>query len=173
MSITLKIGNTSIGLIGIEGALSRLRKKAETKQISPEEAALELLAAVKQRNYVPPAAEHKYLQALEKYWIRHFSESQEQESDNRQIRILGPGCVSCNRLEEMVISIFSEYGLPADIEHVKDLDEIWRYGVIQTPALIIGNKVLCSGRLPTRAAVEAWLRELMLMSKESSSKNLT
>jgi len=163
MSVTLKIGNTSVGLIGIEGALSRLRKKAETEQISPEDAAIELLAAVKQRNYVPATAEHNYLQALKKYWMQHLSEeNEEQESDNRQIRILGPGCVSCNRLEEMVISILSEHGLPADIEHVKDLDEIWRYGVIQTPALVIGNRVLCTGRLPTRAAVEAWLRELVI-----------
>ncbi len=162
MSVTLKIGNTSVGLIGIEGALSILRKKAETEQISPQEAALELLAAVKQRNYVPAAAEHNYLQALEKYWMQHLHDDEGQESDNRRIRILGPGCVSCNRLEEMVISILSEHGLPADIEHVKDLDEIWRYGVIQTPALVIGNRVLCSGRLPTRAAVEAWLRELVI-----------
>ncbi len=162
MSVTLKIGNTSVGLVGLEGALSSLRKRAGTQQIPPEEAAIELLKAVKQKNYIPARAEPEYLEALEKYWTRHLDENGEQEGDNRQIRILGPGCISCNRLEEMVISILSEHGLPADIEHVKDLDEIWRYGVIQTPALVIGNRVLCSGRLPTRAAVEAWIRELML-----------
>ena len=51
-----------------------------------------------------------------------------------------------------------EMGLAADIEQVHDLDEIWRHGVLSTPALVINGQVLCAGRIPTRAEVEEWLR---------------
>ncbi len=163
MAITLRVGNTSIGLVGLEATVSRLKKMAEEERITPGEAARQLLEAAHEKNYIPTGARERYLAALETFWKRQISEQTgPEEEDNRQIRILGPGCVSCNRLEEMVLSILSEHGVPADIEHVKDLDEIWRYGVIQTPALVIGKKVLCSGRLPTRAAVEGWLREFVL-----------
>ncbi len=163
MAITLKIGGTPVGLVGVEGAIADLKKQAAGQEITPRDAALKILDRVKQRNYVPASAESRYLEALEALWLRETREGEGlEEDDNRQIRILGPGCVSCNTLEEMVISILSEHGVPADIEHVRDLDEIWKYGVIQTPALVIGRKVLCSGRLPPRASVEAWLRELVI-----------
>jgi hypothetical protein len=50
-------------------------------------------------------------------------------------------------------------GIAADIFQVHDLDEIGRFGVMQTPALVINNKLKCAGRLPSRAQVEEWLRE--------------
>ena len=161
MSKTVKIGNTNIGLLGIEGALNQLKKEAAGSKISPAQAGARLLEAIKKRNYVPPSAEDRYLQALARLWEVETGGSEDDDSDDLRIRILGPGCVSCNRLEEMVLSVLSERGLAADIEHVKDLDEIWRYGVIQTPALVVGRRVLCSGRMPNRAQIEAWFRELM------------
>ncbi len=162
MSRTVKIGNSSIGLVGIEGALDQLKKEASTDSyLSPVQAAVRLLDSVKKRNYVPPSAEARYLEALARLWEIEIGSSQDDNADDLRIRILGPGCVSCNRLEEMVLSVLSERGIAADIEHVRDLDEIWRYGVIQTPALVVGRKILCSGRMPNRAQVEAWFRELM------------
>ena len=159
MSRTIKIGNTSVGLVGIEGAITQLRKDAS--DISPSVAAERLLEAVKERNYVPASAEDRYIEALARLWKHETGDSKDDDADDLRIRILGPGCVSCNKLEEMVLSVLSERGIAADIEHVRDLDEIWRYGVIQTPALIVGRRVLCSGRMPNRAQVEAWFRELI------------
>jgi len=52
-------------------------------------------------------------------------------------------------------------GITADIFQVHDLDEIGRFGVMQTHALVIDNKFKCTGRLPSRARVEEWLREEM------------
>jgi hypothetical protein len=48
--------------------------------------------------------------------------------------------------------------IAADVFQVNDLDEIGRYGVMQTPALVINGRVKCAGRLPTRAQVEGWFR---------------
>ena len=52
-----------------------------------------------------------------------------------------------------------EMQVAADIFQVHDLDEIGRFGVMQTPALIINGKLKSVGRLPTRSQIEEWLRE--------------
>jgi hypothetical protein len=51
-------------------------------------------------------------------------------------------------------------GMAADIEQIHDPDEIGRQGIIMTPALTINGRVKSGGRLPTRAQVEQWLREI-------------
>jgi len=55
----------------------------------------------------------------------------------------------------------SNMGIAADIFQVHDLDEIGRFGVMQTHALVIDNKFKCTGRSPSHARVEEWLREEM------------
>ena len=47
----------------------------------------------------------------------------------------------------------------ADIFQVHDLDEIGRFGIVQTPALIINGDLKSAGRHPSRSQIEAWLRE--------------
>jgi hypothetical protein len=59
----------------------------------------------------------------------------------------------------MLFESLQKFGLAADMESVHDLDEIWRFGVTKTPALIINNTVKCAGRMPTPAEVEEWVRE--------------
>ncbi len=161
MERTIKIGNASVGIIGLEGAVNKLKSRYRDDSVSPRDAAKELLSLIKEKNYVPLSAEPVYLEALEKVWEQEHGRQGQEAEDDLRIRILGPGCVSCNRLEEMVMQVLSEKGIAADIEHVRELDEIWRYNVIQTPALVIGRKVLCSGRMPTMAQVRSWLNELI------------
>ena len=162
MDRTIKIGNARVGLIGIEASLQKLKKEIDSGgNLSTGEALKRLFDAVKERNYVPPNAEKAYLDALKKLWLKETGQGQDMDyDDDLRIRILGPGCVSCNRLEEMVLEVMAARGIAADIEHVRELDEIWRYGVIQTPALVVGKKVLCSGKMPMKAQVEAWFNEL-------------
>lgn len=160
MGKTIKIGNTSIGLVGIEGAVAGLKKEMDGRDINSTDAGRILLETVKKRNYVPVSAEHKYLMALAELWDREFNGKISTAAHTSPVRILGPGCIRCMRLAEMVMDVLDKRGIPADIEHVRDLDEIWRYGVIQTPALVVGNRVLCSGRMPTRAQIEVWFAEL-------------
>lgn len=162
MAKLLKIGDQAVGLIGIEAAVSELKRISRNDGLTPEDAARALMKRIEHKNYIPPNARTAYLKALAHLW--------KEETDAvvgpgeglyRSLRILGPDCIGCNRLEEIVRSVLDEKGIAADIDHVRDLDEIWRYGVITTPALVIGNKVLCSGRVPTRAQVEIWIQELV------------
>jgi small redox-active disulfide protein 2 len=153
----VKIGGVSIGLAGLDAAIAKVRGSDPHGVKGPEDAALEVLSILEEKNYIPAAARDAYINAIKRLWTGAGGGDDPQDIS---IRILGPGCVSCNRLEEIVRSVLEQKGIAADIEHVKDLDEIWRYGVINTPALVINERVLCSGRLPTRFNVEQWLQEI-------------
>lgn len=154
----VKIGGVSVGLAGLDAAIAKVRASDPDGLKGPEDAALEVLAILEEKNYVPAAARDAYIDAIKRLLTGAGGGDDPQ---GLSIRILGPGCVSCNRLEEIVRSVLDQKGIAADIEHVKDLDEIWRYGVISTPALVINERVLCSGRLPARCNVEEWLHEIV------------
>ena len=154
----IRINGVSIGLIGLDAAISKVMTSDQTGTKDLREAALAVLSILEERNYIPASAREAYTKAIENILGR---KAQGEDGEVLSIRILGPGCVSCNRLEEIVKSVLDQKGLAADIEHVSDLDEIWRYGVINTPALVINERVLCSGRLPARARVEGWIQEIL------------
>lgn len=57
------------------------------------------------------------------------------------------------------MAVMAEMNLAGDIEHVTDISEIGRYGVMGTPALVINGKVKSVGRVPPRTKMIEWLRE--------------
>ncbi|MDI3503544.1 MAG: hypothetical protein PWP64_480 [Candidatus Cloacimonadota bacterium] len=63
------------------------------------------------------------------------------------IKILGTGCPKCKKLEENARKALSKTGSDATIEKVTNLDEIMDYGVMLTPALVIDEKVVASGKV--------------------------
>lgn len=75
------------------------------------------------------------------------------------IKILGPGCANCKRLEELTRKCVDDLGLPARIEKVTDYTRILDYDVLSTPGLVINGKVVSSGRIPTLGSIAEWLRE--------------
>jgi len=150
----IKIGRATVGLIGLEQAM----QQAVSRKLSADEATAFLLAAVSRENYIPAAATDLYRQALRREYLMVESGGA-QSPQQLTIKILGPGCVSCNKLNTMIFDIMQRLGIAADIEQIHDLDEIWRHGVITTPALIINGRIKCSGRIPTPAEVEQWLVE--------------
>lgn len=152
---TLRIGKTTIGLIGLDVALGKILARGETNE---DAAVAELLAEISKHNYIPDSALANYRQALGQEYRRHH-QGEAAAASHLSIRILGPGCVSCNRLNALIFDILQELDLAADIEQIHDLDEIWRLGVTMTPALIINGVVKSSGKMPSRSTVEEWLRE--------------
>lgn len=71
-----------------------------------------------------------------------------------KISILGMGCATCNKLEDTVRQAVKETGIDAQIEHVTDIKKIMAYGVMTTPALVIDEKVVSMGKLPTLADIK-------------------
>ncbi len=66
-----------------------------------------------------------------------------------EIKILGAGCVNCNNLEANTRTALAELGLTVEIDKVTDPSEIVAWGVMSTPALVIDDEVVLSGRVPT------------------------
>lgn len=73
------------------------------------------------------------------------------------IKILGSGCVNCANLEAVTRTALGELGLSADIGKVTDPGEIASWGVMSTPALVIDDEVVLSGRVPTLDRVKELL----------------
>jgi small redox-active disulfide protein 2 len=70
-----------------------------------------------------------------------------------QIKILGPGCRNCATLEKRTQEALAELGQEATVTKVTDYAEIAAYGVMQTPALVIDEQVVVSGKVPVTRAI--------------------
>ena len=75
-----------------------------------------------------------------------------------KIQVLGTGCARCKVLVVNVKAAVAGLGLPAEIEKVEAIEEIMKFGVMSTPALVIDGKVRSSGRLLTADEVKALLQ---------------
>lgn len=74
-----------------------------------------------------------------------------------KIRILGTGCTRCNTLERLTRQAVEEMNLDARVEKVGDIQEILSYSVMRTPALVIDEKVVISGEVPTITELKSLL----------------
>lgn len=74
------------------------------------------------------------------------------------IKILGSGCAKCNRLEQLTRDAVAELGIDATFEHVKEMDKIMAYPIMTTPALVVNEQVMVSGRMPSNDELLGWLK---------------
>ncbi|TFG45349.1 MAG: thioredoxin family protein [Dehalococcoidia bacterium] len=76
-----------------------------------------------------------------------------------KIKILGTGCPKCNQLEALTREAVKELGIDAEIEKVKDIVKIMAYPVMMTPALVIDEKVVFSGKVPSKAEITTEIKK--------------
>lgn len=70
------------------------------------------------------------------------------------IKILGISCPNCKRLEKLTAEVVSENNFNAEISKVEDITQIMSYGIMRTPALVFDEKVVVSGRVPSKDEVK-------------------
>jgi small redox-active disulfide protein 2 len=75
------------------------------------------------------------------------------------IKILGTGCPKCKKLEANTIEAVKTLGIDATVEKVTDLDKIMDYGVMMTPALVIDERVVASGKVLSTTEISTLLKE--------------
>lgn len=73
------------------------------------------------------------------------------------VKILGPGCANCRKLETVARDAAASAGIDAQFIKVTAIDDILAYNVMATPGLVIDEKVVSSGRIPSQAEVKQWL----------------
>jgi len=76
------------------------------------------------------------------------------------IKVLGPGCANCVKLENLVKEVVSENNLTANVEKITDREKFLDYGIMLTPGLVVNGKLLSSGKIPIKSTLEHWLKDL-------------
>lgn len=75
------------------------------------------------------------------------------------IKILGPGCRNCERMQEITLSAVNLLGEYAHIEKVTAQAEIRKYPILATPGLVVNEKLVCAGRIPSEQEVIRWIEQ--------------
>ena len=74
------------------------------------------------------------------------------------IKVLGPGCANCKRLEALVRKVCADNDLDATIEKVTDYQDIMRWPILSTPGLVINETLVSQGRIPAEAEIARLLK---------------
>lgn len=153
----IKVGKHQTGIIGLDDALKETAK--ESQGFSDEKIGALMVEKLSKKNYIPssviPLYESAFLREYKKFKGEPVPDT---PLENVEIKILGAGCPNCDRLEQDLMILIAETGIEADLEHIRDIREISRYGVMGSPALVINGKVKAVGSVPSKAR----LRELIL-----------
>ena len=75
------------------------------------------------------------------------------------IKILGTGCSKCQALEKETVNALAELNVAADVRKVTDLNDIMKYDVMITPALVINEKVKSAGKVLNLEAIKKMIQE--------------
>ena len=73
------------------------------------------------------------------------------------IKVLGSGCANCKKLEVLAHQVVDQLGVEAEIIKVTEYPDIMAYNIMSTPGLVINEKVVSSGRIPSAAEVTTFV----------------
>ena len=74
-----------------------------------------------------------------------------------EIKILGTGCSKCKTLEEITRKVVKENGINATITKVENIVEIMKFNIMTTPAMVVNEKVVSKGRIPSVDEIKRFL----------------
>lgn len=77
------------------------------------------------------------------------------------IKVLGSGCANCKRLEQIARKVITDLSIEAEVIKVTDYNDITAYNILSTPGLVINEKVVSYGRIPTPAEVTTWVADAL------------
>jgi len=156
--IQIKVDGHGVGIIGLKTVMEDIAEEYANR--SDEEVGTELLERLRRKNYVPDRAVEGYRRAFVREFLKHLGQPfDEDPSAGLEIKILGPGCAQCDRLEQELMEVMAETNVVADVEHIRDIKEIGKYGIMGTPALLINGDVKSVGSVPPKTKLIEWLNQ--------------
>ncbi|MEK9713624.1 MAG: thioredoxin family protein [Thalassolituus sp.] len=75
----------------------------------------------------------------------------------KTFKVLGIGCAKCKKTVQLIEETARKSGVEVQVEKIEDPETIMGFGVMSTPAVIVGDAVVHSGSIPRHDQVEAWL----------------
>ena len=147
------------GIIGLNQVLEKIAQKRGYK--SDDEIAELLMEQLSKSNYIVPKVKDDYKKAFLREYKKFVGEPYVESliQGALQIRVLGPGCPSCDRVEQDLMVLLTEMQIMADLEHIRHPLEISRYGITAMPALVINGEVKAAGKMPAKPVLKQWLLE--------------
>ena len=156
--VRIRINNNLIGIVGLTQVMEEMAKPYSHRP--DDETGMEMIRRLEVNNYIPRGARPVYAKSLVREFRRYLGQPVEEEpGDGLCILVLGPGCARCTQMEIDVREVLAEMNLPGELQHVTDIREIGRYGVLGLPALVINDRVLSVGTIPHRNKIKEWLCE--------------
>jgi small redox-active disulfide protein 2 len=154
--VQIRVGGFPVGIVGLKRTMESMA--GQYAEQPDHEVEKELIAKLGKRNYIPDRVRDEYGKAFLREFKKFLGkEVTEERPEGLEIKVLGPGCAQCDRLEEELMAVMTETGIAGNVEHVRDVKEIGKYGVLGTPALIINGNVKSVGKVPSRANLREWL----------------
>ena len=75
------------------------------------------------------------------------------------VKVLGSGCANCKKLEAITRKAITGLGIEAEVIKVTDYNDIMKYPILSTPGLVINEKLVSTGRIPSEAEITTWLSQ--------------
>ncbi|MBW2564662.1 MAG: thioredoxin family protein, partial [Deltaproteobacteria bacterium] len=124
----IKVGKHTVGIIGLKSIIEEVANDFAERQET--EIIDELLKRLSVKNYIPGNIREEYGKAFIREFNKFVGRPYEEEIfEGLEVKVLGQGCTQCDKLEQELMHVMAEYEFIADIEHVRDIKEIGKYGV--------------------------------------------
>jgi len=154
----ITVGGHPTGIIGLQSVLEEVAN--EFAGGTDDEIKDELLNRLSRKNYISSRTGNIYAHAFLREYKNFVEEPfEDNEAVGLEIKVLGPGCPRCDKLEQDLMAMMAELNIAAGLEHVRDPVEIASYGVMGSPTLIINSEVKAVGSLPPKNRLREWLIE--------------
>ncbi|MDD6891465.1 MAG: thioredoxin family protein [Bacteroidales bacterium] len=72
----------------------------------------------------------------------------------QEIKVLGPGCAKCKSTFAVVEKVVKDSGMEVRLTKVEDIEEIMRYNILSTPAVVVDGRVVLKGKVPSQSEVK-------------------
>lgn len=154
----INVSNFAVSVVGLKEVMEEMAQTYLDK--TDEEVACAMLDKLQKCNYIPDKAREDYGRAFVREFRRHLGLPCTDDAPGvLDIKVLGTGCEQCRGLTHTIMGVLAELDLPAGVDHVTDIKEIARYGVMGLPALIINGKAVATGKVPPKERIKNWLVE--------------